>query len=404
MSSSVHNLVPADLVVTERLYARPARAPDLQAEAAAFHELSSLLLTDPQRAVARYVGLALELCRAGSAGLSLLRDREGDSYFSLEVVAGALSSLTGSRMPRDFSPCGMALEHGQPILLYRPARLFDELAGARPEIFEAFVVPLYDAGQVPLGALWVLAHQEEPAFDAEDARIMQQLSVQLVLALKYSSEAARHHSTVAELSHSLAAKDAFVHEVNHRVKNTIQTAVALLRLQRQAAKSSEAKEALGEAEKRLLVFSSVHQLLYQAAPGADSICMAALLEGIVDALGTSFSDMADRVRTEVSVSHIALHPDLAIPLALIANEALTNALKHAFPDGRSGTIRVRLHDDGPDRLKLSVDDNGIGMADEPQNGSLGMRLIRTFAKQIDGRLAIESESGTEVSVVLPHPG
>lgn len=405
MTSSLHSLVPPDLVVTDRLNSRPARLPDLQAEAAAFHELSNLILTDPEKAVARFVGLALELCRAGSAGLSLISERDGEAFFSLEVVAGALSGLTGSRMPRDFSPCGMALEQGEAILLHRPARLFHELADVRPEIVEGLVVPFYDARQVPLGALWVTMHHEGAAFDAEDVRIMQQLSVQLVLALKCFSEKTEHRTAVAELSHSLTTKDAFIREVNHRVKNTIQTAAALLRLQRQAARSDEAKEALSEAEKRLMVFSSVHQLLYQGAPDADVVCMSELMNGVVNALRQAFAEPTGRVKTEVSVGHIGLRPDLAIPLALIANEAITNAYKHAFPDGRGGVIRLQLHHDNEDRLNLCVIDDGVGMDHESGDGSLGLRLIRTFAKQIGGKLSIRGGSGTGVYVVLePQQG
>ena len=118
---------------------------------------------------------------------------------------------------------------------------------------------------------------------------------------------------------------------------------------------------------------------------------------------------AGNVRLDVQVhDEITLPVDRAIPCGLILNELLTNALKHAFPDGRKGTLRVilRKHDDT--RAELSVEDDGVGMRVPvtsngigDSKGSLGFRLIKAFAEQLGAELRISGERGTSVGIVFP---
>lgn len=286
-------------------------------------------------------------------------------------------------------------------MTYRPARTFHYFQGIDPEIIEGLVVPLYGTGMTPLGALWILSHDEERQFDAEDARIMQQLAVQLVLALKLGQSTAAHQKVVRKLRRTVEAKEMVNREVNHRVKNTIQTAVSLLRLQSRLARGSEAKELLEQAEKRLGILGRVHELLYWQAQDVQAISMGVLLNATVEGLRDSFSGVCQNVAFEVDIEDLTLHPDRAIPLALIANEAITNACKHGFPDGRKGTIQVRLADKDHAYV-LIIKDDGRGMAADPSPGSLGLRLITTLAAQIDAELAFEREPGTQVRVLVPH--
>ena len=95
-----------------------------------------------------------------------------------------------------------------------------------------------------------------------------------------------------------------------------------------------------------------------------------------------------------------------MPLGLIAGEALTNALKHAFPEGRDGRVRLVLRAAGGGLMRLCVEDDGVGMLAERREGSLGLRLIEMFARQIKGRAAMENRTGGEgtvVTVTFPDP-
>ncbi|HYG27323.1 MAG TPA: HWE histidine kinase domain-containing protein, partial [Caulobacteraceae bacterium] len=179
-------LTPADLLVTDELARRPHKDADLAGEVAAFHDLAAITLDSPQRALQRFMELAIALTGAGSAGLSLVDQGAGE--FVWEVLAGVYAEHVGGRTPLDFSPCGLCLGEAKTILIDRPARIFDYFNAVTPGIVEGLIVPLYDTGRRELGTLWVVSHDEGTRFCATDARIMEQLAVQLVLALKRRDE------------------------------------------------------------------------------------------------------------------------------------------------------------------------------------------------------------------------
>lgn len=138
------------------------------------------MLDGPDRAIPRFMEMALELCDAGSAGLSVLAKAEdGSEIFRWDALAGQLASHVGGTTPRHFSPCGLCLDQAAPVLVSRPARLFTYFEQVDPPIIEALIVPLFDAGGVPLATIWVIAHDDQHKFDAEHARIMTQLASQL---------------------------------------------------------------------------------------------------------------------------------------------------------------------------------------------------------------------------------
>jgi two-component sensor histidine kinase len=181
-------------------------------------------------------------------------------------------------------------------------------------------------------------------------------------------------------------------------------ASATLRLQARATPSAEARATLEDALSRLGVMASTHDLLYRAATGTDEVEMAVLLHRLVGAIGQSAYCADERIALRVALDEVVTFPpDIAIPLALTANEAVTNACKHAFPNGRQGQIEVRLeHHPADDAVILTVSDNGVGLQAQANDGdSLGLKLIRAFARQIGGRLAISGEGGTTISLMVP---
>jgi two-component sensor histidine kinase len=383
-------LAPEDVLATEEMLARPRKAADLTAEVAAFRELSALMAVDPARVVQRFLELALVLCGAGSSGLSVLaEDGRGEPVFRWDALAGAFAPYVGGTTPRRFSPCGLCLDRDATILVSRPARVFRYFEAAEPEIVEGLVVPVrgIDAAP-PLGTLWVVHHDRRGRFDAEDARVMEELAVQMTLALGLLRDA--------------AARDAATQEVHHRVKNTLAATAGVLRLQARAAPSAEARAALDEALGRLGVFASAHDLLCRAATGAGAVEMAALLERLVDALRWYPSCTDGRVRLRVRADEgVSLPPDVAVSLALVANEAVTNACKHAFPDGRAGEVEVRLGRRADGALVLAVRDDGVGLPVQAPEGGLGMRLIRGFVRKVGATLTLSGEGGTTVALTLP---
>jgi two-component sensor histidine kinase len=432
-------LRPPAVLTTRGLLRRAKRAPDLQAEAVAFCELAKTLADDPCAALRQFPAIALRLCNAGTAGLSLLRrNAGGQTTVRWEVVSGALALHEGADTPRDSSPCGLCLDAGATILVSRPERAFTYLRETRPMIVEDLIVPLYDSARKPLGTLWVAHHDSTARFCADDARIVEQLAAQLILALKLLEQAGEHRYALALLeSHQLAQrnllvhdlaeernlreqaeasesemrrtlmfKDAMIHEAHHRASNSLQIAASLLSMHARAALSADVRCALQEGCERLHVLAKVHELLYASAESTQDISMPALLQAMADLLPQAFAQMSDRVRLHVICDPIALSPDDAIPMALLVHEGMMNAYKHAFPDDSSGEITIRLRRAPEDVVILQIADNGIGT--HPGNGTngLGLSLIRAFAAQMQGRLALAGPldaAGTTITLTI-HRG
>ena len=205
-------------------------------------------------------------------------------------------------------------------------------------------------------------------------------------------------TSAAALQVALADKESSVGEAHHRVKNTIQIVSSLLSLQARTSSSMEVRLALQQSQARLQILSKAHELLYREADDVREIPMATLLAAVAEALRQSF--IATGVRLHVSAHEILLAPAYAIPMALLVNEIVTNAYKHAF-DGRPGVIEVQLLNTADDGLLLQVADNGRGMQVSNDAHGLGMRLIRSFAARLDGELAFaQPVSGTGTVVVL----
>lgn len=186
-----------------------------------------------------------------------------------------------------------------------------------------------------------------------------------------------------------------LHEVNHRAKNSIQMAMSLLGLQMHATKNEEVRLELANAIRRLGNIAAAHLMLNSQSPDEQRTSFRAYLTLICTKTHQSLG--GERIALTVDTDELALDTSRAINLALIASEALTNAMKYAFPDGRQGTIRVDCHADG-DEAALTITDDGVGLAANSREGALGLRLVRTLSKAIGGEAEIDGTNGTRVEV------
>jgi PAS domain S-box-containing protein len=201
---------------------------------------------------------------------------------------------------------------------------------------------------------------------------------------------------------SLREKEALLREIHHRVKNNLQVTSSLLRLQAAAIEDGRVKEMFGEAQHRIRSMALVHEKLYQSTNLAQ-IDFAEYSRTLGDLLFRSFAVDPSAIRLLVEGASIFLSVETAVPCGLILNEALSNALKHAFPGGRSGTIVVRL-DRGDGWASLSIADNGVGLPpsmDIDTVESLGLQLVRGLVQQIDGKLELMRDNGTLLRIVFP---
>jgi two-component sensor histidine kinase len=351
-------------------------------------------MTNPEAAVRRFLELVVELCDAGSAGWSRLgHDDVGEEIFRWDALAGDLWRHGGPTTPRNFSSCGLCLDAGKTILVSRPARHFTYFDDVDVPIAEAMIVPVHDTGGVALGTIWVVHHNEEK-FDASDARVVEELAIQLVLALKLMGDVKTH-------GQDMARKLALIQDTDHRVKNTLQSVGSLLKLQARSCKVAEASAAIEEAVARLAIFCTVHELLHGKGEDSRAVDIADIMAKLAEALRAVRSDADKRISLQVQADHIILEPRIALPIALLVNEAITNAYKHAYPHGQQGKSFVRIAGTADGGVRIGIQDDGVGFPTDAE-GHLGLTLIRSFASQLNGELLIQSTDGTSIHVTVPE--
>ncbi|AIB15408.1 hypothetical protein ABAZ39_26310 (plasmid) [Azospirillum argentinense] len=208
-------------------------------------------------------------------------------------------------------------------------------------------------------------------------------------------------NVVQRLQASDAEKDVLLREVNHRIKNDLQLVAAMLHLQGRKLGSPEAREALGTAAARIGVMGRVHTRLTRRDTEA-AVDMKEFLEGLCDDLRSTLVGVQP-VAVRVQADPITMPLSHAVPMGLIVNELLTNALKYAFRDGRTGRIDITMRCE-PDVCELVVRDDGIGMQGlSPRDGSLGMSLVRSLVHGINGDLYTIEDHGVVHTIRFPHP-
>jgi PAS domain S-box-containing protein len=205
-----------------------------------------------------------------------------------------------------------------------------------------------------------------------------------------------------QLRASLREKDALLKEVHHRVKNNLQVVSSLLQLQGARVEDPGAKAAFRESQNRVRSMALLHEYLFRS-PERGRIDLAEHVRGLCSHLMLGFGTDPDRVRLTVEVAPIDCSVDQAIPLGLIINELVSNALKHAFPDGRPGRLSVLLREGEGGRAVLTVADDGVGLPadlDVTRTPGLGLQLVVTLVEQLGGRLDVEREGGTAFHITF----
>jgi PAS domain S-box-containing protein len=198
------------------------------------------------------------------------------------------------------------------------------------------------------------------------------------------------------ITSALREKEVLLGEIHHRVKNNLQIVHSLLDLQAGRVVDPAALEMLRDGQNRIRSMSLIHQVLYQSNDFA-SVDFANFLDSLVPTLISSYSVDPERIGLVTETSAVHLPIDCAIPCGLIVNELITNALKHAFPDGRRGQVRIALDATHDDHVILSVSDDGIGMAeavDLEDPITLGLQLVSLLTEQIGGKLDVRRADPT----------
>jgi two-component sensor histidine kinase len=205
---------------------------------------------------------------------------------------------------------------------------------------------------------------------------------------------------------SLEEKEVLLKEIHHRVKNNLQIISSLLTLQSDYIDDERLLAMFVESQNRVRSMALVHERLYQS-PNLAQVEFGKYIEQFTEQLLSTYQPSLGQVVLRVDVQQdVALSIDEAVPCGFILNELVSNALKHAFPNGRSGEICVGLYRKDNGRVTLRVDDDGVGFpetTDVHNTESLGMQLVIALVDQLDGTIKLDRQRGTAIQIEFDVP-
>jgi two-component sensor histidine kinase len=225
----------------------------------------------------------------------------------------------------------------------------------------------------------------------------------LDLLARQAADFIEHLQAGEALRTALAEKETLLKEVHHRVKNNLQVIDSLLRLQADVFPDARVRQVVTETANRVNVIAEIHQLLYGSTDLAN-VDIKKLIERLCSTLSSMFTGKSG-AQMLIDAAPMNLDLQRAKPLGLILDELISNALKHAFPAGQTGTIRIHVRKDG-DSIVVRVSDDGIGLPEPLPKTTLGLQLVRALTEQLRGVVQFESSRGAHVSIRFPsvRPG
>lgn len=208
---------------------------------------------------------------------------------------------------------------------------------------------------------------------------------------------------VEKLENSIDEKTILLKEVHHRVKNNLQIISSLLNLQALQIKDEDIKGIFKESQNRVLSMALIHEKLYQT-DNMNHISFTGYLNELVQNIYRSYSIVDKSIDFDLNLEEVDVNIDVSITLGLIVNEIVSNSLKHAFKGRPNGTISISLTTN-KELLILKVKDNGIGIPSDfnyKNTTTLGFNIILNLVDQINGKLSINTDNGTEMIIEFPN--
>lgn len=376
------------------------------------HVVQRLSLCRDIESIVDIVRKEARLLTGADGATFVLRENEM-CYYVDEDAIGPL--WKGKRFPLETCISGWAMLNRKAVLIediYQDNRI--PIDAYKPTFVKSLVMmPIRTHS--PIGAIgnyWAKIHHPSD----EEIKLLQALAdstsiaienVQLYADLKQhltlkTQQEEQYRLLSEQLQASLDEKGVLLKEVYHRVKNNLQIVTSLLNLQAEATGDLPVKSQLTESIKRVNAMAIVHEMLYQSENKAN-IKLKKYIDTLLDYLFKITRDNIKRIEFVIDVEDISISLDKAIPCGLIVNELISNSLKHAFPESRSGRVSLMIKQNGENVL-MQVMDDGVGMKTHEvavDGSKLGLSLIKSLSRQLNGKLSLESINGTRIEIVFP---
>jgi len=216
---------------------------------------------------------------------------------------------------------------------------------------------------------------------------------------------ARVAERTEELEATLREREVLLKEIHHRVKNNLQVVSSLISMQLRHVPDGEAAKTLEECKARVHTMALIHEQLYRSRDFA-SISFSQYFNDVARNVFQATGVSSKSISLELAIQEVSLGMEKAIPCGLILNELMSNALKHGFPHGRQGRVRVTLESLDGDNLRMAVSDDGVGLPpglEVDKCSSLGLQLVSVLTGQLHGKLQIHEAAGGGTTFELVFP-
>jgi len=434
-----------DVLITEQLFLRAQKGRDPRKEAESLQLLAHGMARRPGKLVETLLEMALRLCGAGTAGISLLEERpDAEPVFRWTHLAGALKGYVGKVKPKDFSPSAICLNLGSPQLFSYPARYFEYFKDVNPPIVETLIFPLPIGDEIQ-GTLWIVSHDENVKFDSEDVRLMTVLAeftscgLHLLESIEAERAARRQREVEIEarkqtetlLRRTQSEMEAIIDDRTEQLRQLSARVISLQDEERRRIARElhdSAGQYLAAIEMNLSGLKQTPNLEESLArPISDSLDLANLCTaeirtisyllhpplldemGLASALGWYVEGFSERSGIRVDLDYAKdfgrLPREIETVLFRVVQQALANIHRHSG----SHVAKIRMEADA-ESVRVEICDEGRGIEPEILKGmDAGRRLIgvgiagmRERVRVMGGRFSIRSgREGTTIDVTLP---
>jgi two-component sensor histidine kinase len=387
---------PIDVFITEELYRRTPKQTDYLQEKLALQDLARQMIDSPAEVLPHLVDLAMELSGGTSGGVSLYEAHPVPGVFRWHFLRGKLMPFNGATTPRNDSPCGVCLDRSAPLLSRSPERAYTWLADANITVPEVLLVPLYVAGSLPLGTLWITS-EDEGHFDSGHARVMTELAAFVGIALHMLR-------TEERLQQALEQQELLTKEMGHRVKNLFAITQGMISVTARTASTPQEMSQILSG--RLRALTDAHSLVRRNFDDTGSANEGTDLDKLVRTILSPHKNgvtPAEQDQINIDGPSFWLGPRATNGFALILHELATNAAKYGALKNESGFARVYWRQEN-DRLNLTWEERGGPIIEaEPTSRGFGSMLAKsTVVGQLGGSLIYDWRAeGLSVIISIP---